>query len=384
MHPFTFDPSNARIALAHRRLRDAYARVPGAEVPIVDPAPRTAGTRYSVLECYNDFTKMAANAVAWAEGMAATDNDWPPFIDTFCGVVMIAEVFGCPVEWESDVAWTKPILTDISQAWDLTPRPLATSPMVKRLADWVDYAQREIGTDLPLWTMDVQSPFSVAAHLIDAQELMMACYTDPDAVHHLCRMITDVSIAQMQAHIAQMEHPGFPGRNFPSISDRIGICIADDTPLVMLSPEMYREFALPYNAEVGAALGGIHIHSCGNYRPTLDALLETPGLRSIQLHAGVGEFPLPATADADDPFNRARTRLTYLVDSNPISVGDAFTGKMQDHYTAYVLPRLTNTDRTGLILQSCGTSGTLPTTDEAIAWTRAGILAGAPASSPAR
>ena len=373
MNPFTFDPSHPRFALAQRRLREAYGRVPGAEVPIVDPSPRGPGPSYGVLECYNDLDKMRANVVAWANGLAATDNDWPPLINTFCGVVMIAEVFGCTVEWESDVAWTRPILTEIDQVWDLKPRPFAESPMVKRLTEWVDYAQRTLGTAVPLWTMDVQSPFSVAAHLIDPQELMLACITDPDAVHHLCRMITEVSIAQMQAHIAQMEHPNFPGRNFPSIDDAIGVCIADDTPLVMLSPAMYREFAQPYNAQIGAAFGGFHVHSCGNYRHNLDALLETPGLRSVQLLAGVGEFPLPVDAQADDPFNRARQQITIFVDSGDIAAGDAYAGHPREHYTAYVLPRLRAADRTGLILQSCGVTDTLPTVDAAIAWTREGI-----------
>ncbi len=370
MQPFTFDPSSPRFALAQQRLRDAYARVPGAAVPIVDPSPRAPGMSYSVVESYNDLGKMRANVVMWANGLAATDNDWPPLLNTYCGVVMMAEVFGCQVEWESDVAWTRPILTEIDQVWALQPRPFAESPMVKRLAEWVDYAQRTLGTAVPLWTMDVQSPFSVAAHLIDPQELLLACITDPAAVHHLCRMITETSIAMMQAHIAQMEHPCFPGRNFPSIDDHIGVCIADDTPLIMLSPAMYREFAVPYNAQIGAAFGGFHVHSCGNYRHNLDALLETPGLRSVQLHAGVGEFPLPVSADVDDPFNRARQRITVFVDSGDIAAGDAYAGHARAHYTAYVLPRLRAGGGTGLILQSCGVTDELPTADAAMAWTR--------------
>jgi len=370
MNLLAFDPHDARITLAHQRLLAAYSRTPGAVVPVVDPGPRGSGSAYTVLECYQNLDHMLANAVAWANGLAATDNDWPPFIDTFCGVVMMAEVFGCPVVWDSDVAWTQPILTDISQVWSLTPRPLADSPMIRRLSEWVDYAQRCLGDALPLWTMDVQSPFSVAAHLIDPQELLIACITDPEAVHHLCRMITDMSIAMMEQHLAQMTHPSFPGRNFPSISTPIGICIADDTPLIMLSPDMYREFGIPYNAEIGAAFGGIHIHSCGDYRHNLDALLETPGLRSIQLHAGVGEFALPASADEDCAFNRARQQVTYFVDSGDIAAGQDYAGRAQAHYREYVLPRLVQDDLIGCVLQSCGVTPELPDADKALQWTR--------------
>jgi uroporphyrinogen-III decarboxylase len=242
--------------------------------------------------------------------------------------------------------------------------------MIKRLFEWVDLSQRKLGTKVPLWTTDIQSPFSVAVQIVEHEEILMACYTNPKAIHHLCRMITDFTIDFMKQHIAKMEHACFPGRNFPSISENIGICIADDTPLVMLSPEMYMEFAYPYNAELGEIFGGIHIHSCGDYRHNLDSLLKLPTLKSIQLHAGRGEFSLPKTADEECAFNRARKQITCFVDSGNIAAGDGYKDRGQDHYIEYVLSRLKAGDMTGIILQSCGVSPDLPDVDSALKWTR--------------
>jgi hypothetical protein len=200
-------------------------------------------------------------------------------------------------------------------------------------------------------------------------------------------MITDFSIEFMRRHIAQIEHPGFPGRNFPSIADDIGICIADDTPLIMLSPEMYREFALPYNSRIGEAFGGVHLHSCGDYRHNLDNALAIANLRSIQLHAGPGEFPLPETPDEDAALNRARGRVAMFVDTGGVARGDEFRGRPRRHYEEYVLPRLLNPAPAGLILQSCGTGDDMPDAGEALRWTRAAaatrIAAGAPPAPPA-
>jgi len=371
MSRFNFDPHGERIALARRRLAAAYTREPGAEVPVVEPGARAPGRGYCFQERFDDLEKMLEHAVAWANGLAATDNDWPPMIDTYVNVAMVAQAFGCEVVCTpgSD-PWTRPAIGDISQVWSLRPAPLMDVPMIRRTFEWIDYAQRKLGTDVPVWTMDIQSPFSVAAHVIDGTELLMACVTHPREVHHLCRMITEYTIELMQAHIAQMEHPGFPGRNFPSISENIGICIADDTPLIMLSPEMYRQFALPYNRQLGEVFGGVHIHSCGEYAHNLDNLLAIPSVRSIQVHAGPGEFHLPASPGDDHPFNRARARATCLVDANPIARGDAWKGRPRDHYAEYVLPRLKAGDMTGCILQSCGPGQDLPDVASALAWTR--------------
>ena len=371
MIELNFDPHSERIELAHRRLEAAYRRRPGHEVPVVEPYvyPKPETTEESVA----DLDRMLEQAVCWANSLAATDNDWPPVILGFCSVVMVPEAFGCEVVFHPGQSpWARHALGDIKQVWKLKPKKMNESTMIRRQIEWIDYAQRRLGTDIPIQTLDIQSPFSVAAQIVEPDELLSACLTSPREVHHLCRMVTDYSIEMMRKQFEIMEHPGFPGANFPSISKDIGICIADDTPLIMLSPEMYREFALPYNCRLGEIFGGIHIHSCGDYRHNLDNLLEITNIRSIQVHAGQGEFPLPESAGEDCPFNRARKKLAFFVDVNDIAQGDEYRGRYKEHYTDYVLPGLRAGDLTGCILQSCGCPPTagLDDLNEALSWTR--------------
>ncbi|MHB9106688.1 MAG: uroporphyrinogen decarboxylase family protein [Armatimonadota bacterium] len=318
-----------------------------------------------------DIDHMLEDALAWAHALAAMDNDWPPFLNTYCTVAMVPEAFGCRVDFaEGGVPWAAPVIHDLSAVYQLKPARPHEAPMIRRQSEWIGYAQRTIGADLPVWIADVQSPFSVAAQIVDHEELLMGCYTDPAAVHHLCRIITEYTVEVMEQHLAQVEHPGFPGRNFPSISPNIGICMADDTPLIMLSPDMYREFALPYNAMLGKIFGGIHIHSCGDYRANLDNLLETPGVRSIQVHAGPGEFPLPEPAETGTAFHRARAQITCFLDTGDIARGDQYRRREMDHYAEYVLPRLTRQPLTGIILQSCGFGSQVIDAQSALCWTR--------------
>ena len=169
-----FNPQSARIQLAHQRLADAYARVPGAVVPVVDPSPRAPGPSYTEQEMLPDLDKTLESAVAWANGMAATDNDWPPFINTYCTVAMVPEAFGCKVGFaKGGVAWAQPCITDIEQVWDLTPAKIGESWMINRLFSWVDYAQRKLGAELPIWVMDIQSPFSTAVQIVDHEEFLI-------------------------------------------------------------------------------------------------------------------------------------------------------------------------------------------------------------------
>jgi len=137
----------------------------------------------------------------------------------------------------------------------------------------------------------------------------------------------------------------------------------------MLSPEMYREFALPYNSMVSRALGGCHIHSCGNYSHNMDNLLLIDGVRSVQFHVGEGEYPLPPHASIDAAVNRARRNVTCLADVNPISRGDAWRGRAREHYTQYMLDRLFTGDMTGHILQTLGGRDVAACREEVI-WTR--------------
>jgi hypothetical protein len=364
-----------RIQASCRRLKDAYDRKPGHEVPVFDIAHRLPVPDAPPPHTRSEMDRLLYDAVAWANGIAAIDQDWPPMINTLNGVPHVPQAFGCKIVYAArDVPWAQPALGDIMQVYHLKPTKPGQTPLLRLLSEWIDYAQRKLGTEVPFWTMDLQSPFSLAEQILGPDLLFTSMYDHPKALHHLLQMATDYSIEMLQWHIAQMEHPGFPGRNFPSISQNIGICLADDTPLIMLGPDHYREFALPYNSQIARAFGAVHIHSCGNYAHNLDNLLAIPGIRSIQLHAGESEFPLPASARDDHPLNRARQRVTYLVDFTEVSLGDAYRGRARQMYEEYVLPRLRSGNLDGLILQGCGPP--VPGPGSAVDWVRQQVARG--------
>jgi hypothetical protein len=62
----------------------------------------------------------------------------------------------------------------------------------------------------------------------------------------------------------------------------VGLRISDDTA-ALLSPALYREFAAPYNGKLSEVFGGVVIHSCGDCSRVVSTMLETPGLRGLEL-----------------------------------------------------------------------------------------------------
>ncbi|MGC8778258.1 MAG: hypothetical protein ACP5Q4_06225, partial [Candidatus Caldatribacteriaceae bacterium] len=60
--------------------------------------------------------------------------------------------------------------------------------------------------------------------------------------------------------------------------------------LALLSPKLYREFALPYLTRLSQTFGGVFIHSCGNFVHNLPVLREVKGLRGVNF--GATETPV--------------------------------------------------------------------------------------------
>ena len=117
----------------------------------------------------------------------------------------------------------------------------------------------------------------------------MACYTNPDEVHHIMRLLTDQFIEYYEAQLKIIENPAYPGHNFPLGEAGRGISISDDN-IVMISPQIFEEFNLPYLSEISEHFGGLYYHSCGKYDHMVESILKIPKLRAINWHTGPYEM----------------------------------------------------------------------------------------------
>lgn len=336
-----------RLAEAYERLRNAYALRQNDHHPIVQ-FDWTHWGRYTSLEMAKDPAKNLEQHLLYLKGSLDLGTDYTPMMDLSepWGTAIVPDAFGCGTRWMGDEPpWSYPIITDVSQVFSIRKPRVSDGCIIQEIKRHIDYAKSVMGGSIPMLVVDMQSPFSVACQIWEWESLMTACCSSPQAAHHFLRIVTEFSIEFLQEYLTWLENPLFPGRNFPSIPENIGINIADDTAAIMLSPEQYEEFALPYNIMVSQAFGGLSIHSCGNYNHQLDNLLKIPNLKAIQCHVGPGEMP------AEPLVGKINGKATLWCDWNNLSCGSYASGKeLQQEYTIPYLRRF----KTGLIVQGPG------------------------------
>jgi len=332
---------------AQKRLLNAYRRQKNDRPPIIQGYDFLL-PKYFPQEMAKDPEKNLLFQTSQCYGGIQVGSDYYPSFDMSMpfGTVMVPEAFGCQIEWMPEAApWAKPMITSPGQVYSLKAPKLSEAKMINEIKKHIDYANRQTGGKIPMRIIDMQCPFSASCQVWDAEELMMACYTNPKEVHHLLRIMTDFSIEFIRTYISWLPNIAYPGRDFPAVTENIGITIADDTPLIMLSNELYHEFALPYNIEVAKAFGKISVHSCGDYARQLDNMMEIPGLTAIQCHIGPGEMKaLPL-------LEKMKGKVTIWADWNPVTLGGYADARQL--YEQYSLVHLKNFGA-GLILLGVG------------------------------
>ena len=282
------------------------------------------------------------------------DADYVPDIDVFHGIILLATAFGCDVEFEAN-GWPRalPLLKSIQDVDYLKKPDLTKSYWVCRYFDQVRWLQDKTRHRIPIKKMDMQSPFTTATFLRPYADLLLDLIDFPDQVRKLLDIITEISIEFLQLQDEVFTCPASPGRNFPCVRKNIGICIADDAALIPLSPAMYEEFCLPTMLSIAENFEGIYLHCCGDYNHQVDNLMKIPSLRSLQMHTGPGEI------DSLPSWRKIRGQISLWSSTNEISLSDKYSGQMWDCYEEYVLPRLLEENRGGLVLLSPPASETV-------------------------
>lgn len=232
---------------------------------------------------YNDD----AAELAWHEEyhrlQAEIADFYIPSIKPNMGISNLAAAFGCPLKTVDDAdPWVGHLVSnqDPGAARRIRKPNPGDNPiyarMIKRLAFLQDHSS------LPLRLVNVASPMVTASMIWDYTDLMMAMLLYPGEVHALFEVITEATIGYVRLQRTHIKHLLTMGHEPEVLPPEIGLRISDDTAALM-SPALYREFGVRYIAKLSEAFGGVVIHSCGDCSRVVSAMLETPGLRGLEL-----------------------------------------------------------------------------------------------------
>ena len=144
---------------------------------------------------------------------------------------------------------------------------------------------------------DTQGPMDIS-ELVWGSDIFYALIDEPDMVHKLLRFVTDFYISFID-HWYSLLPPVDEYHLYSNRMHRGGIAIRNDS-LMNLSPEMHKEFALPYDQEILSRYRGGMIHFCGKGDHFIEQMSGMKDLYAIDLsqpHLNDMEWILRHTID---------------------------------------------------------------------------------------
>lgn len=149
------------------------------------------------------------------------------------------------------------------------------SGLMPKIIETYETAERMVKGRIPVffekWD---RSPWGVALHLRGFQNLLEDVYERPDFAHRLLAFITESRIRW------EKEKERYLG----SKTEQSNL-YNDEVHSEILSPEIYKEFAYPYEKKLAEFYpkGIFYFHSCGNITPFLDTITSIRGLRRLHI-----------------------------------------------------------------------------------------------------
>ena len=188
------------------------------------------------------------------------------------GACTIASIYGVPIRYESD-KW--PVSEHFHMSEDeiskLGPPDLRQNEFFQYLLTQVDSIKESEGKVVGF--INWQGVLNNAQRM-RGQELFMDMYTNPEAARNLFKCVTETMIEAAKCLQEMQAESGFL-YSFFTVSN----CLVN-----MLSPELYKEFILPFDNQIATSFSSIGIHNCAwNANPYLKDYASVPKVAYIDM-----------------------------------------------------------------------------------------------------
>jgi uroporphyrinogen decarboxylase len=241
----------------------------------------------------------------------------------------LADAAGVPVEFPEDepARARAGCLGSLEEVDDLEPVDLAAHPRVQVALEAVRLLVRRSGGEILVRGNCDQSPFSLASMMRTPEPWLMDL-TDEDQHERVDRLLaycTDIT-TQFLKLMAQTGCHVLSNGDSPAGPD-------------MISPAMYRRFALPWErkvAEQSHALGLPYVlHICGNTSPILQDMIDT----------GADGLEIDYKTDARQAHDAMKDRSTFFGNLDPSGVLAKGTPQLVERKTIELLELFADTPR---------------------------------------
>ena len=243
-----------------------------------------------------DILDKAPRHLEFQAGLPGTNL--PSFFADF-GTVSTAKYWGGQTHFDSTGGniFIDPIAQTLDEALKLKSLPV-NHPEMDAAHGLRLYKQlcQALGTE-SLWfrSPDMQGTLNTAGLIMNQENLLVDMFSEKAKVHAFLDKVSDFLIEYalyLREQTADARHRGGKvcGSIWPYsfIPGTLGVSFTEDL-MPLLSPKMYREFGLPHLKKFQSALGGLHIHCCGDWGRHARTLQEA-GLNLMAM-----EFHYPLT-----------------------------------------------------------------------------------------
>lgn len=246
----------------------------------------------SINDTLNDNEKMALHQYEVCSRQIASGNGGPMNVRSNFGTGILSSLFGAELfimPEETNTLPTTRILKDgVSDIRKLVDAgvPDLNNGLGRQVFDMGEY-YKDILKNYPriqefvqVYHPDLQGPLDIC-ELLWGSEMFLVMHDEPELVHAMLNLITETYIQFLRKWFAL-----FPPR--PEINAhwnmmyRGPVMLRNDSAM-NLSPEMYAEFALPYDQRIFDTFGGGGIHFCGRGDHYIERMCSMKGLTTIQL-----------------------------------------------------------------------------------------------------
>ena len=233
--------------------------------------------------------------------------DIPNFIEPWYGIGPTASAFGLEYIWKERQAPAIRFAFEDTESALRFPgiKPIRETAIGQHTLEMVRYFMDQSRGLLPVSLCDVQSPLNVAGNIIEVNNFLMDTMINPEVVGEFLKLLGEL-IAEFTADQLKIlgDRVVWPGHGFPSSRVFSGFGASDDN-IMLITPEAYRDLAVPSLLKMTENLPEPVFHSCGNWSERAEIVKQIPGVSMVD-----GAF----------------THQTDHDPNPPEAIRDAFTG----------------------------------------------------------
>jgi hypothetical protein len=207
----------------------------------------------------------------------------------FWGIPWVEAALGCPIRVNHSTgslyAEKPPAFDGPASVPDFDPG----SPWIKKLVEFLDLLARHSAGRYPLATTRMRGVADLLAALYGGENFLFAMMERPEEVREVCGKLARfyIEIGRIQLEHIPPFHGGV-GSFYYHLWAPAGTVWHQEDSVMLLSPELYGEFILPWDRDIFGAFPGniMHFHSTGGYIPVDEVL--SLGPTAVEMHIDSG------------------------------------------------------------------------------------------------